>query len=68
MHDDGCDPRLEEALRQLPAAQRDAIFARVVEERPYGEIASSLQTSEMVVRQRVTRGLRTLRERLGERG
>ena len=62
---DGAEPRLEEALAQLPAAQRDAIFARVVEEQPYGEIATQMQTSEMVVRQRVARGLRTLPRTVG---
>ncbi len=64
---DACEPQLGEALQALPAAQRDAIVARVVEERPYGEIAAALKCSEMVVRQRVARGLRTLRGRLGER-
>jgi RNA polymerase sigma factor (sigma-70 family) len=62
------EPELSEALNRLPATQRDAIVARVVEERPYQEIATAMQCSEMVVRQRVARGLRTLRGRLGERG
>jgi RNA polymerase sigma-70 factor (ECF subfamily) len=56
------------ALAALPAEQRVAIEARVLEERDYGEIASQLDCSEALVRQRVSRGLRALRTRLaGER-
>ena len=56
------------ALACLPEEQRRAIDARVVHERDYEEIAVELQCSEAVVRQRVSRGLRTLRARLaGER-
>jgi RNA polymerase sigma-70 factor, ECF subfamily len=57
---------LESLLDTLPAGQREAIRARVLEERPYSEIASELQTSELVVRQRVSRGLASLREHLEE--
>jgi len=52
------------ALAELPGEQREAIQARVVEERDYAEIAGELQCSEAVVRQRVSRGLRALRTRL----
>jgi RNA polymerase sigma factor (sigma-70 family) len=56
------------ALASLPEEQRRAIDARVVHERGYEEIAVELQCSQAVVRQRVSRGLRTLRARLaGER-
>ena len=56
------------ALAGLPVGQREAIEARVLEERDYGEIASELDCSEALVRQRVSRGLRALRTRLaGER-
>jgi RNA polymerase sigma factor (sigma-70 family) len=51
----------------LPEDQRAAIHARVVEERDYAEVAAALQCSESVVRQRVSRGLRTLRAGLEER-
>jgi len=53
-----------EALEQLPASQREAVRAHVVEERPYEEIAAELECSESVVRQRVSRGVRAMRERL----
>jgi RNA polymerase sigma factor (sigma-70 family) len=49
----------------LPAEQRSAIRAHVVEERSYEEIAGSEQVSEPVVRQRVSRGLAALRTRMG---
>jgi RNA polymerase sigma-70 factor (ECF subfamily) len=58
--------RLEAAVQGLPAAQRDAVLARVVEERPYPEIAERMACSEMIVRQRVSRGLRTLRAQMEE--
>jgi RNA polymerase sigma-70 factor (ECF subfamily) len=56
------------ALASLPEQQQQAIEARVVEEREYADIAGELRCSEALVRQRVSRGLRTLRTRLaGER-
>jgi RNA polymerase sigma-70 factor (ECF subfamily) len=57
---------LTEALAQLPDEQREAVLARVVEERSYGSIAADLQTTEQVVRKRVSRGLAVLRRRLKE--
>ena len=58
---------LAAALEQLPDDQREAVLKRVVEEREYEEIARELQTSEQVVRQRVSRGLKRLRLTLEER-
>ena len=52
------------ALADLPADQREALHARVVQDRSYADIAGELRCSEAVVRQRVSRGLRTLRTRL----
>jgi len=51
-------------LAGLPADERTAVRARVIEERDYGEIARALGCSEMVVRKRVSRGLERLRARL----
>src|SRR6185369_12372822 len=48
-------------MEQLPAEQRSAITAHVIDERPYGEIAGELHTSEAVVRKRVSRGLAAMR-------
>jgi RNA polymerase sigma factor (sigma-70 family) len=56
------------ALACLPEEQQHAIRERVVQDRNYEEIAGELCCSEAVVRQRVSRGLSTLRARLaGER-
>lgn len=55
---------LSRALETLPAPQRAALLARVVDERPYPEIAAHLECSESVVRQHVHRGLRRLRTEL----
>jgi RNA polymerase sigma-70 factor (ECF subfamily) len=56
--------RLSALLEDLPVEQRAALLARVVDERPYEEIAGELRCSEAVVRQRVHRGLRRLRSGL----
>lgn len=51
-------------LTDLPADQRAAVAGRVLDERDYSELAASMDCSESVVRQRVSRGLRHLRSRL----
>jgi RNA polymerase sigma factor (sigma-70 family) len=56
----------ESAVLALPPAQRDAVLARVVQERPYAEIADEMRCSELLVRQRVSRGLRALRDQIEE--
>lgn len=48
----------------LPADQREAVLARVVDERSYAEIAADLKTSQSVIRQRVSRGLAALRNQM----
>ncbi len=45
----------------LPPDQREAVLARIVDERSYPDIAADLQTSQSVIRQRVSRGLAALR-------
>ena len=61
---DGAEDLLLDAL---PDAQRDAIRRHVIDERGYDEIAVELDTSEAVVRKRVSRGLATVRERMAGR-
>jgi RNA polymerase sigma factor (sigma-70 family) len=61
---DGGAESLQALVRALPAAERDAVLAHVVEERSYREIAAELRCSEMVVRKRVSRGLARLRAQL----
>lgn len=56
--------RLTQLLDLLPTEQRDAILAHVVDDRSYADIAKNLKCSEAVVRQRVSRGLRTMRTRM----
>ncbi len=51
-------------LEALPADQRAAVRARVLDGRAYGEIASELRCSESVVRKRVSRGVRAIRARM----
>ncbi|HEY5431609.1 MAG TPA: RNA polymerase sigma factor [Solirubrobacteraceae bacterium] len=53
-------------LDQLPAAQRDAVRARVLEDAEYRELATQMGCSEQVARQHVSRGLRRLRTQLKE--
>lgn len=53
-------PRLGLALNQLPAEQRTAVTARVLNELDYAEIASAAGASEATVRRRVSRGLRAM--------
>jgi RNA polymerase sigma factor (sigma-70 family) len=61
------DPDVLGLLESLSPTLREAVSEHVVFERSYEEIASELSCSESVVRQRVSRGLRTLRSELEER-
>jgi RNA polymerase sigma factor (sigma-70 family) len=63
----GSDPRAQVLLERLGPEQRTAIRAHVIDERPYGEIALRQGTSEAVARKRVSRGLATIRKRMGPR-
>ena len=56
------------ALDALPADQREAVRARILDERDYADIARTTRTSEAVVRKRVSRGLAGLRARVKENG
>ena len=55
-----------EAITELPEDQRAAVIARHVDGESYAELAERLACSQSVVRQRVSRGLRALRNRLQE--
>jgi RNA polymerase sigma factor (sigma-70 family) len=52
-------------VEDLAPEQRHAVVAHVVDERSYADIAGELHTSEAVVRKRVSRGLRSMRRRMG---
>lgn len=58
--------RVSELVESLPRDERDAVNARIVDERSYGEIAAELRCSELVVRKRVSRGLARLRRGMRE--
>jgi RNA polymerase sigma-70 factor (ECF subfamily) len=61
------DAWVSDLLRWLPADQREAVRARVLEDKSYDEIAAALETSSLVVRKRVSRGLAQLRREVKER-
>ena len=58
------DGDVVQLLQRLPADQRDAIEARVLDEQEYEQIAATTHTSEAVIRKRVSRGLASLRRKL----
>lgn len=53
--------RILALINQLPASQRDAIRAFVIEDQPYVAIAESLGCDATTLRKRVSRGLASLR-------
>ena len=55
-----------DALEGLPEDQQLAVRGRVLDEAQYDDLARALRCSPSVVRKRVSRGLRTLRQRLEE--
>ena len=55
-----------QALRSIPPQQCAAVTAHVLEEEPYEVIAARLSCSTSVVRQRVSRGLRAMRQIIEE--
>lgn len=52
-------------LEELPTEQRHAVRARLIDDRAYGDIAVAEGVSEAAIRQRVSRGLANLRQRIG---
>ncbi len=57
-----------ELLHGLPEDQREAIRARVIDDADYAEVAERLAISPAAARQRVSRGLATLRRTLQREG
>jgi RNA polymerase sigma factor (sigma-70 family) len=60
------DEQSLERVAALPEEQRRALHDRVVKEHSYEQIAAELRCSPSVVRQRVSRGLKTLRAQVKE--
>jgi RNA polymerase sigma-70 factor (ECF subfamily) len=52
--------RIQAAFAELTPDQRDALHLRVIDDRPYPEIARRLGVSEPTARARVSRALRTM--------
>jgi RNA polymerase sigma factor (sigma-70 family) len=61
---EGPQTRVLAELAELPAEQRAAVQARVLQGHDYAQIARAGDVSEVVARKRVSRGLSALRERL----
>ncbi len=61
-------PHLDEALAELPAAQRDALILRYLRGLDRAAIAREMGCAERTVNTWLTRGLERLREGLGRRG
>lgn len=55
---------VERALESLKPQYREAVRARILEQKEYAAIATELGTSEDVVRARVSRGLKKLKKEL----
>jgi RNA polymerase sigma-70 factor (ECF subfamily) len=55
---------LDEALDELPSAQREALRLRVEQDLGYDQVAAALGTSQQAARVRVHRALSNLRRRL----
>ncbi len=54
-----------ELLEELPPDQRKAVRSRLLDDLAYGDIAVAEGVSEAAIRQRVSRGLASLRHRIG---
>ena len=61
---DARDDSLWAAVRSLPLRQRVAVVHRHVLDRPYGEIAEMMGTSEETARANVYQGMKKLREQI----
>jgi RNA polymerase sigma factor (sigma-70 family) len=61
-------PLLDEAIDELPEANRSAVVLRFLERRAFAEIGATLRLSEDTARKRVDRALEKLREVLARRG
>lgn len=57
---------VEHALGSLKPEYRDAVRARILDQRSYSDIATELGTTEDVVRARVSRGLKKLKKELAQ--
>lgn len=61
------DEEILALVQTLPEPLRRALSERVIDERSYQEIAADLRCSQSVIRQRVSRALKSLRAEMEER-
>jgi RNA polymerase sigma factor (sigma-70 family) len=61
-------PLLDQAMVKLNETDRNAVFLRFVEEKPFVEVAAALGMTEDAAKKRVTRALERLRVMLTSRG
>ena len=60
-------PVLDDAMRDLAAADREAVLLRFFEQRPFAEIGAALNVTDDAARMRVDRALEKLRALLARR-
>jgi RNA polymerase sigma factor (sigma-70 family) len=60
--------QIDDAVLKLPAADREAVLLRYFEDRGIAEIAARMRTTEGAVKQRLSRAVERLRQRLSRRG
>ncbi|MEA2733928.1 MAG: hypothetical protein QOE14_379 [Humisphaera sp.] len=60
--------QLDDAVLKLPALDRQAVLLRYFEDRAIAEIAAELNVSEGAAKQRLSRAVEKLRDRLSRRG
>jgi DNA-directed RNA polymerase specialized sigma24 family protein len=66
--DEELEPGLVRSLLQLKERDRLAVYLRVVEERPYGEVAQATGRPEGATRMAVLRSLRRVKQSLAAAG
>jgi RNA polymerase sigma-70 factor, ECF subfamily len=59
------DEVVSDMLSVLPGEQREAVHGHVIANRSYEELAAGAGVSPSAIRQRVSRGLKTLRDHMG---
>ena len=62
------EPALDEAIAELPAAQRDALVLKYFDGKSVPEVARALRITEDAAKQRISRAVRLLRAALAARG
>ncbi|HEX9380105.1 MAG TPA: sigma-70 family RNA polymerase sigma factor [Gaiellaceae bacterium] len=61
-------PALRKAIATLPQGQRDVVVLKLIEGRPFAEIAGRLHTTQAACKMRLVRGLEALRDELEKEG